>query len=117
MFNVHCTKCGKLASSKCPFCRSIFSWAPDDATEIEKHRHDIVSALENRILLDDEKRLSFKIFPPNETPDEFLARLQAWLPLLTPEDLKIVVCQHDWDFRPGQKSEIGCGHKSEEEVE
>ncbi len=128
--NIKCTKCGLTANSKCPFCRNIFyiQGGPDRpyAKQME------VTALENviggdRILTPvgykegyKERHITIRL-RAEKTPeegeswedtltDERLLELVKWIG--SSDQLHFALCNHTWEFKPGEVSEIDCGHGS-----
>jgi hypothetical protein len=107
MASVYCVKCGKTAYSKCPFCRNIFpKHASSDAESWT------LEILEHHLVIKDDL-VSFKIYP-GETAELVLNHMVPQLAKLSPAGIKQLACLHEWDFTPFSKSDIDCGHRSEE---
>lgn len=115
MAKIVCTKCGKTGDSKCPFCRSVFG---DEDSRIGM----IDAVMSHRLLIGEKgillKRWSLTRNPDNsiggpETDFNILKSVVGLLKDLTDDELRIIACVHTWDFAPGAKSEIDCGHDSE----
>lgn len=127
MGNVVCRKCGMEASSKCPYCRSVFPENQIDAmlSVVIKHSVEIVH-YEDRCPYPKRERLKIWLdIHDDETEEDAWARLYYYLKNIIepyqPGDekysdhvkfpsLKEFCCHHGWVFKPGQKSSIGCGH-------
>ncbi len=94
MGNVHCLKCGLEGSSKCPHCRTVF---PENG---------IVTILEYGIQIGD-KDVSTRPLPP----EEFTKFIRS-LAKLSDDEMKMICCNHRFEFKPGGKSSIDCGHSN-----
>ncbi len=107
MSSFYCTKCGLEAFGKCHLCRNIYASHPNRDVEL------IEQVMSHRLLLDDPKKLKVKLFS-DETWADALITMRDLLKDRTDEECRIFACTHEWDFKPFAKSEIECGHGSEE---
>lgn len=119
--NVICSKCGATASSKCPYCRSVFQTDPtghiesmlSHAFKIDpKLKEDSYGSFLQISLFVDDKPIDGKT---PETTEEALIKLRDWLNLMIEQkdnfpSLQQYLCQHNWQFMEGKHSQIGCGH-------
>lgn len=106
MSNVVCVKCGLEGTSKCPHCRTVFPEFPEE----DRMLWFDVEALEHRIILSDEKKVSFRVYD-DEDWLSVLKVLRKYLAILKDEHLKTLACKHQFEFKPGCKSSIDCGHE------
>ena len=116
MSNIKCKKCGEFAYSKCPYCRNIF---PED--QIVTFYSNMITVKQEVIPADQwvdnlpRTKITFSINTwhvpdEKETPEQqFLVLLKGLLKLEYPER---ALCNHRWEFLPGESSSIGCGHHS-----
>lgn len=123
MGNVYCVKCGMEGESKCPRCRNVF---PDNRIEamlshvlkfqVTPHNEDYSNGA----------WLSIKLYihpeeyglPPNEEDitrkgHEALYEILQGMAAQTDgfPTFKQWACIHQWEFKPGCKPLIDCGHK------
>lgn len=107
MSSFYCVKCGLEAHGKCCHCRSIYAAHPDKTVTM------IEQVMSYRLLLDDPTKLKFKLYK-DETWADGLIHLRDLLKDQPDDVVRIFACTHEWDFKPFAKSEIECGHRSEE---
>jgi len=103
MSNCICAKCGAEAYSKCPECRSVF---PENQTE---------ALLATCLNFKDETDKTTVVFKIAGDRVEALQELSTLLlemrqGLRGMPGFKTYACDHDWRFKPGERSSIGCGH-------
>lgn len=111
MARVECKKCGALATSKCPYCRSVF---PDNQHE----------AVFSHVLktLDEGDKITIKYHRYKEeglTTEENVANvleslyyiLQMMAEQRNGMSFDGYACNHQWSFCEGQESDINCGCK------
>jgi hypothetical protein len=105
--NVHCVKCGMEASAKCPHCRNVFP-------EYEKSPNGAMhQALEWRFVYFHSEGTKHTIRfngDAGETDEQTLRRFLESASTLTEKQREQLCCVHNWQFKPGEKSTIGCGH-------
>jgi len=106
MAKIVCSECGTTGDSKCPYCRSVF---PDRDTLIQ----EIDARVGNRMKIGDDA-VTVKFWPNGVRKETALDALQFMWDVMhsgiTREDLRVLACAHRWEFAPGVKSDIGCGH-------
>lgn len=107
MSSFYCVKCGLEAFGKCCFCRNTYASHPDKTVTL------IEQVMSYRLLLDDPQKLKIKLFR-DETWADGLITLRDLLKDRTDAECRIFACTHEWAYKPFAKSEIGCGHGSEE---
>ncbi len=99
--NIICSKCQLTGSSKCPGCRSVFTF-----TALPYYCYQVVD-LKTQIVIKiptsgtnsiKEAIDGFLEFAQDHNNGKFKDRL-TW---------DQMACDHDWKFKPGQKSKIGC---------
>jgi hypothetical protein len=103
--NIVCRKCGETAISKCPYCRNVFP------------KNQLATSVSNMITFDRDGQKLIVDVSYHSGENEFdknvesaLGTLLYYLGLLQVEDLPVVLCDHAWEFKPGEASTIGCGH-------
>jgi|TARA_Y100000310_G_C20680923_1_gene815893 hypothetical protein len=98
MSDIYCTICGEEGISKCPFCRSVFP------------KNQLGTMFQNLTDIQRTEKytsITLKIsFRSETTDDEIIKHMSD----LSGYDWKFVLCNHVWDFMPGQESSIGCEH-------
>lgn len=113
--NVYCKKCGALADSKCPYCRSVFP---------ENRQEALLSRVLQYSLELPKLRVSLRLpvevverVERGEEDEDYAIReghkilYDILHDIVTDEKmLREWACDHQWAFRPGCKSLIGCGH-------
>ena len=110
MSNVICGKCGAEASSKCPFCRTVFP----------KNQYEAILsyALHHKTDAKGKVTISYDYIPRDECKEAGVERALESLARVMKDmaegasglTFKGYACEHDWQFKPGCKSSIGCGH-------
>jgi hypothetical protein len=120
--NVICTKCGIEASSKCPHCRNVFVCSDDPNVELATHMQSYMTATRGSYIgksfkKDDGNDLVITVYwlhDANGGKDtslvENLKNLRDILSKMSDKHIEIFCCQHDWQFKPGEHSSIGCSH-------
>jgi len=113
--NIHCSKCGARASTKCFHCRSVF---PQNqlATSLSNMVEDV--KVEDAYFGNGEQwkgmqfvKVELKLFcdvEHNEQPEDKIVKFFEHVMLN--DNPKEVFCNHDWRWDKGEKSSIGCGH-------
>jgi len=110
MANVICKICGAQAISKCPYCRTVFP-----KNEMEGMLSWI---LKKRMKTDKNGVTWLEIsYVPGKNVDlkEAMKRLLNLLNVMEDKTspyptIKEYACDHEWVFKEGEKSTIGCGH-------
>jgi hypothetical protein len=116
MAKIVCTKCGATGDSKCPYCRTVF---PDNQIEARlSYSLKIDYANDPR----GRRWLKVELYSPindeNEVPvtiADDVKELYKILDLMVKHEkswptIEQYVCSHQWEFAPGCKSDINCGH-------
>ena len=102
MSNVICSKCGAKATSKCPYCRTIF---PEDQTKA------ILSHL-LKFPVHKDGWATGTITLRADSNEEYFRTFIHLAELLKEIGIDKYCCDHDWIFMPGCKSSIDCGHEA-----
>ena len=112
MGNVHCTTCGAEAHSKCPYCRNIFEDSQRgfgmEARQGTDENGRLNGVDEFQLSCSwkfdaDHKATSAELF-------ELTKELHARAVELSADEFAQMFCRHTWEFKPGEKSTISCGH-------
>ena len=112
MSNCVCLKCGATATSKCPFCRTVFL-----DNQIKSMLGSCIKfdeGIQNEEYRKMEIKIHFRAKNNEELIEAFIEILQSMKE--TKEgtvqfpSLKQYFCHHSWQFAEGCKSIIDCGH-------
>ena len=107
--NIYCVNCGAEGSSKCPYCRNIFP-----AGEESRNKQFISSVVGVPELVRDDL-YSLKIYARGERKSIAKEFKEIGRGVFLSDDFdESCICDHEWKFKPGCKSSIGCGHGSDE---
>lgn len=103
--NVVCSKCGATGKSKCPYCRNVF---PDNGYEA------LLSHIFHFYLVEEGGLTKAKItyvIDPEWSPEQAWKHIHGIIHEVDERvGVKMLLCEHDFIFAPGEVSEIGCGH-------
>jgi len=105
MANCHCKKCGAEASSKCPYCRSVF---------MNDQREAALSWILKRGIKETNGQRWLEVswfLSSDEDLVEGLKKLRNTLTSMDDAYIKQYCCDHTFEFKPGCESTIGCGCK------